>query len=116
MSGSGVEALPNVREWSGGPPECPQLVVRPSLMSESGKEALMESGCGQEAFPDVWEWSGALSNVRDRSRGPPGCPGVVRKPYPMSAIAQVATRCPGVIKKPSQMSRSGREALPDIRE
>ena len=52
MSKSGREALPNVREWSGGPPECPGMIGRPSLMSGSGRESL----------PNVLEWSG----------GPPG--------------------------------------------
>ena len=42
MSGSGLEALPDVREWSGalpdvrqwsgGPPGCPGMVERPSGM------------------------------------------------------------------------------------
>ena len=41
----------------------------------------------------------ALPNVRDRSRGPPICPGVVGGPYGYS----------GVVRKPSQMSGSGRE-------
>ena len=47
MSGSGRVTLPDVREWSGGPPGCPGMVGRPSRMS----------GSGREAFPDVWEWS-----------------------------------------------------------
>ena len=29
-------ALPDVWEWSGGPPGCPGLVVRPCRVSESG--------------------------------------------------------------------------------
>ena len=47
MSGSGQEALPNVREWlealpdvwewSGGPPGCPRVVGIPSRMSDSGR-------------------------------------------------------------------------------
>ena len=53
MSGSGQEALPNVREWSGvsprwlgGPSGCLLVVGRPSRLSISGCEAL----------PDVLEW------------------------------------------------------------
>ena len=46
MSVSGQETLTNVREWSGGPPECLGVVRRPSQMSGSGLEALL----------DVWEW------------------------------------------------------------
>ena len=74
MSGSGREVLPDIREWSGGPPGCPGLlgssyrfrydstefpgvVGRPSRMSGSGRETL----------PGVQEWSG----------GSPGGPGVV---------------------------------------
>ena len=53
MSGSGREALPNVREGSGDPPGCPGVIGRPSQMS----------GRGREALPDIWEWSG----------DPPGC-------------------------------------------
>ena len=48
MSGSGLEALPNVRELSEGPPGCPVVVGRLSRMSVSGREAL----------PDVRKWSG----------------------------------------------------------
>ena len=58
MSGSGRDALPdvrewsgylgNLREWSGSPPECPGVVGRPSQMSGSGREALL----------DVREWLG----------------------------------------------------------
>ena len=42
-SGNGREALPDVREWSGGLSGCPGVVVRPTQMSRSGREA----------FPDV---------------------------------------------------------------
>ena len=52
MSGSGREALPDVREWSGGPPGCLGVVGRTSRMSGSSREVL----------PDVREWLG----------GPPG--------------------------------------------
>ena len=57
MSESGLEALPDVQElskalpdvweWSGGYPECTQVIRSPSQMSRS---------C-QEALPDVREWS-----------------------------------------------------------
>ena len=47
MSGSGRETLPDVQEWSGGPPESSGVVAKLSRMSGSGREAL----------PDVWEWS-----------------------------------------------------------
>ena len=96
MSGSGREVLPNVREWSGGPPRCPGVVERSSWMfgsdgracrmSRSGQEALGVSGNGREALPDVREWSG----------GPRGCPGVVGRP--------------------SWKSGSGREAIGDVQE
>ena len=61
MSGSSLEALPDIWQWSGGPPKCskaptgsPVVVGWPSQMSGSGREALT----------DVQEWSG----------DPPGCP------------------------------------------
>ena len=43
---SGWEILPVVREWSGGPPECPGVVGWPSRMSGSGRKTL----------PTVREW------------------------------------------------------------
>ena len=39
MSASGREAHPDVREWSGGAPECTVLVGMTSRMSASGREA-----------------------------------------------------------------------------
>ena len=43
MFGSDQKAIPDFREWSGGHPECPVVVGRPSRMS----------GSGQDALPDV---------------------------------------------------------------
>ena len=40
MSGSGRGNLPDVREWSGGPPRCSLVVGRPFWLSRSGREAL----------------------------------------------------------------------------
>ena len=85
MSGSGLDALPDVREWSGSPPKCLKVVGRPSQMSWSGREAFPMSGNGQEALPVVREWSGS----------PPKCPGVLGGP----------PRCLGVVGRPSRMSR-----------
>ena len=85
MSGSGREALPDIREWSGLSPGCPGVVGIISRMSGSGRGPSWMSGSSQKAFPDVREWSG----------GPPGCPAVV--------------------ERPSQMSGSDRKALPDVR-
>ena len=48
MTRSDLEALPDVREWLGGPPECLGVVERSFRMTGSGREAL----------PDVWECSG----------------------------------------------------------
>ena len=36
----GREVLLEVREWSGGPVRCPEVVGRPSRVSGSGQEAL----------------------------------------------------------------------------
>ena len=65
MSESGLETLPAVREWSGGPPgcpgaptECPAVVERPSQMSRNGREALLDVQKWWEALTDIWEWSG----------------------------------------------------------
>ena len=69
MTGSGRDALPDVRDWLGGPtgclavtgglPGCQGVVGRPSWMSGSGRETLL----------DVRE---ALSDVRECSEVPPG--------------------------------------------
>ena len=48
MSGTGREALPDVWELLGSPPESPGVVGRPYRMSGSGRESLL----------DVREWSG----------------------------------------------------------
>ena len=56
MSRSGRETLPDVREWSGGPPECPRLVGRPSQMSGSGRYACRMFGSCRKAIPNVREW------------------------------------------------------------
>ena len=40
--GCSREALPDVRDWSGGPHSCPGVDGRYSRMSESGREALLE--------------------------------------------------------------------------
>ena len=81
------------------------------------------SGSGREALPDVWEWSGGL----------PGCPGVFGWPSRMCSSSKVALpdvgsspgcpelvgnppRCPGLVQRSSSMSKSGQEALLDVRE
>ena len=67
MSGSGREALPDVRAWLGGPPECLGVSVKPSRIFESDQKVLPD---GRDALLNIWEWSS----------GPPGCPGVVGSP------------------------------------
>ena len=79
MSGSGREALPDVREWWGGLPGCPGVFGRPSRMPCSCREALPypvavgrasrmcgRPSCmpcsGQEALMEVLE---ALLDVRE---------------------------------------------------
>ena len=97
MPGSGRETLQDVRELSGGPPECPGVVGRPSQMS----------GSGWEIAPDI----------RVRSGRPPECPGVVGRPYTMSTIGrETPADVQGVVKRASRMSGSGWEALPDVHE
>ena len=105
----------SVREWSGGPPECPG---KPG----SGREVLPDVrespgvfwrpsrmfGSGLEALPDVREWSG----------GPPEFPGVVGSLSRMSgsdrvALPDVREWSGGPPGSPG-VSGSGREALPDV--
>ena len=62
--GSGRENLPDVQEWSGGPPGSSGVIGRSSRMSGSGREALRY----------VLEWSADHP-------GRPRCQGVVgRRP------------------------------------
>ena len=64
MSGSGREAILNIREWSGCLPGCPGALGSPhGCLGVVGRPSWM-SGSGREAIPDVQEWSG----------DPPGCP------------------------------------------
>ena len=84
MSRSGWEALPNVREWSGGSKESPGVVLIPSRMS--GKSYRMPgrisrmSESGRESLP----------YVREKSEGPLVGPGVVGRPCQMSESDQKA--------------------------
>ena len=69
MSLSGRESIPDVQEWSGGPPGSPGAVGSLSQMSGNGREALpvfrersgivgrpsWMSGSGGEDLPDVRE-------------------------------------------------------------
>ena len=67
MSGSGHQAIPVVREWSGDhpkcllvvgrPPGCPGVVEMPSRMFIRGREATRMSGSNREVLPVVREWS-----------------------------------------------------------
>ena len=109
MSGSGLEALPDGREWLGGSHGYPGVVGRPFQMSGSCRDALRMSescqkalskslrpsrlsGYGRETFLDVPEWWEALPDVQKWSGDPPVCPGLVERPF--------------------RMSGSGRETLP----
>ena len=96
MSRSGRDALPDVREWSGRPPGCPEVVGTPSWMSGNGRVALK----------DLREWSEGPTDVREWSGGPRGFAGVVGR----------STGCPGVLGRPSRMSWSDWGALPDVWE
>ena len=60
MSGRGREAFPDVREQSGGPPEFLAVVGRPSRISLRPSR-LSESG--RETLPKVREWLETLLNV-----------------------------------------------------
>ena len=55
MSGSGREAVPDVREWSKDYLECLRVVKRPTQMSKSGRRPSRMSGSVLEALPDVRE-------------------------------------------------------------
>ena len=61
------------------------------------------SWSGREALPDVRKWSGC----------PTGYPGVVERPFRMSAVVGKPSRMSG---RPSQKSGSVRKALPNDRK
>ena len=85
------------------------------------------SGSGREALS---HYQKTCLNVRERSGGPPGCPGVVGSPTRMFESGRAVLTyvrdvrewsgsplgCPGVVRRSSSMSGSGREALPDVWE
>ena len=75
MSKSGLEALLDVWECSGGPPGCPGMVVRPFQMQGSGREALLDVREWSGVPPGCRECSDTHEYVREWSRRPPGCPG-----------------------------------------
>ena len=53
MPGSSLDALPDVREWSGVYAECPRVVGRPSQLSVSGGRPSRMSGSGRENLLNV---------------------------------------------------------------
>ena len=75
-------------------------------MSGSSREALRNVWSGRETLPSVGDGWEVLSDVREWSIGPPGCPGLLGGPF----------GCPGLVGMPSRMSRSGRKALVDVWE
>ena len=71
MSGSGRESLPDIQMWSVGPPVSPEVVVRPSQISGSGRKTLLDVRGDQGALTDVQEWWEALTDVQELLGGPP---------------------------------------------
>ena len=51
--GSGLDTLPEVRKWSGDPPEGPEVIGRPVRCSGNGWETPRWSGSGQKTLPVV---------------------------------------------------------------
>ena len=101
MSGSGLEAIPDVQKWWEDPPVCPGVVLRPFWMFGSGRETIPDvrklSGDPLKVFkslPDVWGWREALLDVCQFSGGCPGCPGVT-------------PGCPAVVGRLCRMSGNG---------
>ena len=99
MSGSGEEALPDVRMVS-IPYQMSGCSVSLTGCPGVGGWPSQKSGSGREAFPDVRD---ALPVVCEWLGGPPGCSRVVERPSRM-------------FRRPSRMSGSGWEALPEVRE
>ena len=105
-SGSGREALSEVRLWSKGPPGGSGESKSPSQWFWSG----------QEALPEVWECLEAFHEVREWSVGLPGGLGVVGRPSRRFGIGREALpevrKWSEVVRRSSRRSGSGREALP----
>ena len=158
---SGREAHSDVWEWSAGPPGCPGVVGRPSWMSGSFREALPDdwelSGVplgrlggqpgglrivgtpsrislrGARPFRMSGSCRVSLSDVRECSEGPLGCPGVVGMSSRLSGSCRLALKevlkwledPPGysamvgrpsrMCGRPSRLSGSGRGAQSDVR-
>ena len=107
MSGSGQEAIPNVREWSEGPPGYSGVVQRPSRISGSGRKAIPNVRRPSRMFDRVFR---PLPDIRERlpitpgnPRRPPGHPG---GPSEHSRTSERASRTSMRVSRP----------LPDIRE
>ena len=99
MFGSGREAIPDDCDWSAGSPGCPGVDGRGSQMSVI-REDLPTTNGHQGGPPDHFRTSGRASRPHlDIREGLPTTPGD-----------------PEVIGRPSRMSRSGRVAVPDVRE
>ena len=109
MSESGWETLPDVWEclegppgYPGGPLGFPGVVGKPSWMS----------GSVRKAIADVRE---ALSDGRECSEGSPGYPGTPGYPGERPGCLEVYGRLSRMSDRPTWMSRSGQEALSEVR-
>ena len=111
MSGSGREALSNVREWSGDPPGCTGLVERPS----------------PDRSRTTWRASRPVPDIHEGLPTTPGHPGEPpdhsrtswRASRPVLDIREGLPTTPGHSGGPSDHSRTSRwasQSLPDIRE
>ena len=69
---------------------------------------------GQEAIPNVREWSRDPLGCPGVMGGPLGCPGVVGGPPGSLGVVGGPPGCPEVVWMPSRMSGSGRQTLPNV--
>ena len=89
-SGSGRDTFPEVRKWSGDPPEGfelvgehsggTKLVWNPPKGPEEVEGPSRRFGIGLGTIPEVRKWSGTLPEVRNWSGDPPGGLKVVEGP------------------------------------
>ena len=104
---SGQEALLEGWEWSGGPPEVPEVFRRPFRRSASVGRPSRRAGSGQESLLECRMWSG----------DPHGGPGVVGRPFRGGReLSGGPPGGPGVVGRPSWKVENGREAIPEGRE
>ena len=108
-----LEAIPEVREWLGGPPSGPGVDGRLSRRAGCGREAI----CGWPEGVTEPSWRAgrvqkALQEGQDMSGDPPGGKGVVlRLSWLAKSGPEPLPRGAEMIRRPSRLAKIGWEPL-----